>query len=306
MPEVLRIGTRRSALALWQAEHVAQRLREAWPDLVVELIPFVTQGDRILDRPLPEIGGKGVFTVELEAALRAGELDLAVHSLKDLPTDDPEGITVGAIPGRADPGDAWVCPAGIAPTELPDGAVVGTSSTRRAAQLLRLHPGLDIRSIRGNVGTRIEKVHAGPYVATVLACAGLDRLGRRDAATSVFEPEAMLPAPGQGALGIQRRSDDPETTRLLDALDDAETRACVEAERHFLAALGGGCSAPVGALAVVEESQLFLRGRVLALDGSEAVDVQATEDVGPEAARRVGEVAARAALTQGAAALLSP
>lgn len=302
----IRIGTRRSALATWQAEHVAGCLRQAWPGAEVELVPFVTEGDRTLDRPLPEIGGKGVFTVEIEAALLDGRIDLAVHSLKDLPTDEPEGITVGAIPGRADPGDAWVCPAGLAPEALPAGAVVGTSSTRRAAQILRLWPHLDVRSIRGNVGTRIDKVRRGDYDATVLACAGLDRLGRRDEATSTFSPEAMLPAPGQGALGIQMRTDDPEIARLLGPLDDAPARACVEAERHFLSGLGGGCSAPVGALALVQGGRLTLRARVLSLDGSQAVDVRHADRYGPGAARRVGEHAAQMALANGAADLLSP
>ncbi len=306
MPDALRIGTRRSALATWQAEHVASLLRAAWPGLEVVLVPFVTEGDRTLDRPLPEIGGKGVFTLEIEAALLDGRVDLAVHSLKDLPTDNPAGITVGAIPGRAAPGDAWVCPAGHALRDLPAGAVVGTSSTRRAAQLLRLRPDVEIRSIRGNVGTRIAKVQAGDYTATVLACAGLERLGRGADATSVFSIAEMLPAPGQGAIGVQVRSADDRVRRLVAAIDDAAARACVEAERHFLAALGGGCSAPVGALGTAEGGRLALRGRVLSLDGSACVDVSESVEVGPDAARRLGDAAATVARATGAADLLAP
>lgn len=306
MPETLRIGTRRSALALWQAEHVADLLRGSWPGLEVEMVPFVTEGDRTLDRPLPEIGGKGVFTVEIEAALLAGRVDLAVHSLKDLPTDDPSGITVGAIPGRASSGDAWVCPAGDALADLPAGAVVGTSSTRRAAQLLRLRPDLEIRSIRGNVGTRIAKVQAGEYAATVLACAGLERLGRFADATSVFATDEMLPAPGQGAIGVQVRSADDAVLRLVSAMDDAAARACVEVERHFLAALGGGCSAPVGALGTIEAERLVLRGRVLSLDGSSSVDVSESVEASLDAARRLGDLAADVARANGAADLLAP
>ena len=304
--DMLRIGTRRSALAIWQAEHVAARLRSAQPGLRVELVPFVTEGDRTLDRALPEIGGKGVFTVEIEAALRDGRVDLAVHSLKDLPTEPPEGILIGAIPGRADPSDAWVCPAGLGPLDLPPGATVGTSSTRRAAHLLRLRPDVRIRSIRGNVGSRIDKVRGGEYDATVLACAGLDRLGRREVATEVLAPSIMLPAPGQGALGIQIRQGDRAVGDLVALLDDEGARACVEAERHFLAALGGGCSAPVGALATLHDGRLTLHGRVLSLDGVDAVDVLRSEPFGAEAAWRLGEAAAQEARAQGAMDLLPP
>ena len=197
MPDRLRLGTRTSRLATWQAEHVAAALEAAWPGLRVELVPFVTQGDKTLDKPLPEIGGKGLFTVELEAALLSGRIDLAVHSLKDLPTDDPDGLTVGAITEREDPRDAWVSPSGALLDELPEGAVVGTSSLRRGSQLLRRRPDLEIRSIRGNVETRIRKTHEEGYHATVLACAGLGRLGLMNQTAGVLDFDTMLPASGR-------------------------------------------------------------------------------------------------------------
>jgi hydroxymethylbilane synthase len=302
---LLRIGTRTSRLARWQAEHVADALRARWPGLEVDFVEFVTEGDRQLAQPLPEIGGKGVFTEALEQALRAGEIDLAVHSLKDLPTADAPGLAVGAIPEREDPRDAWVSASGLGLDALPEGAVVGTSSLRRASQLLRRRPDLDIRSIRGNVETRLRKTEEGGYDATVLACAGLLRLGLMDRTAGVLDLETMLPAPGQAALGIQVRGDDPEVGGYVAALDHAETRAAVEAERHFLAALGGGCSAPVAALAERRGDRLHLRGRVAAADGSASLDVALDVSAEtPEAARALGEAAAEEALRQGARALL--
>lgn len=309
-PDRLRLGTRTSALAMWQAEHVAQRLREAWPGLEVELVPFVTEGDRTLDKPLPEIGGKGLFTVELEAALLSGRIDLAVHSLKDLPTDDPAGLTVAAVTEREDPRDAWICPDGHSLNDLPRGAVVGTSSLRRGSQLLRQRPDLVIRSIRGNVETRIRKVQEGDYDAGVLALAGLHRLGITDRAASLLPLDTMLPAPGQAALGVQTRADDPAVRRLVEAaLDHAPTRAAVTAERQFLAALGGGCSAPIAALGTIEDGRLHLRGRVVSTDGARTVEATA-EGVydaleATETGEHVGREAARAALADGADALLS-
>ncbi|MEM6328212.1 MAG: hydroxymethylbilane synthase [Bacteroidota bacterium] len=305
MPETLRLGTRTSRLAMWQAEHVVSRLSAAWPDLDVELVPFVTKGDTTLDKPLPEIGGKGLFTAELEASLLDGRIDLAVHSLKDLPTEDPEGVTVGAILERADPRDAWICPGDHSLDDLPEAAVVGTSSPRRAAQLLRLRPDLTVRSIRGNVPTRIEKVRSGSYDASVLAVAGLARLGRMDEATATLSFGTMLPAPGQGAVAVQIRADDGRVQRLVSALDHGPTRRAVEAERHLLAALGGGCSAPVAALATEADGDLRLRGRVLATDGSVCIEIDERAPLDTEAvALRLGEVAAASALAQGARDLL--
>ena len=309
-PTVLRLGTRTSRLATWQAKHVAAALQAAWPGLVVELVPFVTEGDKVLDKPLPEIGGKGLFTVELEAALGAGRIDLAVHSLKDLPTDDPPGLTVGATTEREDPRDAWICPAGHSLDSLPPGATVGTSSLRRGSQLLRRRPDLVIRSIRGNVETRIRKVKEGGYHAGVLALAGLSRLQIEDEAASVLDLDTMLPAPGQAALGVQVRAGDAAVRRLVGALDHAETRAAVTAERQFLASLGGGCSAPIAAYGTVEGDRLRLRGRVVSTDGARAVEVEADAAFDPAdpggAGRSAGEAAAREALAQGAAAVLVP
>lgn len=303
-PDTLRLGTRTSRLAWWQAEHVAGALESAWPGLAVELVSFVTEGDRTLDQPLPEIGGKGLFTHELEAALLGGRIDLAVHSLKDLPTDDPDGLTLGAITAREDPRDAWVCPAGHALAELPDGAVVGTSSLRRASQLLRQRPDLQIRSIRGNVETRVRKARGEGYDATVLACAGLARLEILDVATGVLDYDTMLPAPGQAALGVQVRAGDPDVRRLVAALDHAETRQSVEAERHFLAALGGGCSAPIAALGTVAGGRLRLRGRVCSVDGGRTAEVEVEREAGPDAARALGHAAAQTVIDDGARALL--
>lgn len=309
LPSVLRLGTRTSRLATWQAEHVARELRAAWPGLDVELVPFVTEGDKVLDKPLPEIGGKGLFTVELEGALGAGRIDLAVHSLKDLPTDDPPGLTVGATTEREDPRDAWICPTGHALGDLPRGATVGTSSLRRGSQLLRRRPDLVIRSIRGNVETRIRKVHEEAYDAGVLALAGLSRLGIEDRAASVLDLDTMLPAPGQAALGIQVRAGDEAVRELVGALDHPATRAAVTAERQLLASLGGGCSAPIAAYGTVQGGRLHLRARVVSLDGARAVEVEAEAAYAPEralqAGREAGEAAARQALSQGAAEILA-
>ncbi len=301
----LRLGTRTSPLAAWQAEHVAAGLRAAWPGLEVELVPFVTEGDRNLAQPLPEIGGKGVFTVEIERALRDGRIDLAVHSLKDLPTDDPAGLTLGAVTEREDARDAWVCPAGHTLADLPTGAVVGTSSLRRASQLLRLRPDLDIRSIRGNVETRIRKAESAAYAATVLACAGLSRLGLMERATALFSFDDMLPAPGQASLAVQVRAGDAGVLGRVAALDHEPTRAAVTAERAFLAALGGGCSAPIAALGTATAMGLHLRGRIVALDGSRTVEAEATAPGhGADAAVGLGRRVAEQALAGGARALL--
>lgn len=302
---VLRLGTRTSRLALWQAHYVSDRLTDAWPDLRVELVPFVTKGDKTLDVALPAIGGKGVFTAELERALREGSVDMAVHSLKDLPTDDPEGLTIGAIPPRGDARDAWVCPAGTRLEALRPGAVVGTSSPRRAAQILRQRPDLKVRSVRGNVETRYRKAASGDYDALVLAYAGLERLGMSASVTYAFDARVMLPAPGQGALGVQIRQGDEKTHRYLATLDHAPTRRAVEAERYLLAALGGGCSAPIGAWADEAGDTLRLRARILSPDGANVVEVEGEVDGLDGAAHRVGERVAERARAQGAERLLA-
>ncbi len=301
--QTLRLGTRTSRLARWQTDHVAALLQAAWPALECQIVPFSTRGDRILDKPLPEIGGKGLFTAELETALRAGEIDLAVHSLKDLPVEDAPGLTIGAIPVRAATQDAIVAGNGLRMAELPSGAVIGTSSIRRRAQLLAVRPDLEVRSIRGNVETRIRKVvEERLYAATVLALAGLERLALADRISELLPLELMLPAPGQGALGVQCREDDETTLALLTAIDHAATRAAVTAERTFLQALGGGCSAPIGAFAQAnDDGSLELQGIVGAVDGSRLIRVQG-QDRTPVS---LGESLAEDALRQGAVELLS-
>jgi hydroxymethylbilane synthase len=246
---MLTFATRPSALARWQTRWVIRRLEEAHPDLTCREEIIVTQGDRVLDKPLPEIGGKGLFTQELEAALLSGQVDAAVHSLKDLPTEMPPGLTVGAVPARAEVRDALVSAQGYTLETLPQGAVVGTSSLRRAAQLLAARPDLQIRPLRGNVDTRVRKALEGQYDAVVLAGAGLVRLGLTEHISQWLPLEVMLPAPGQGALAVQCRAADDATLGLLAAIEDPATRAAVEAERGFLSALGGGCAVPVAAYA---------------------------------------------------------
>lgn len=299
----LRLGTRGSALARWQTDYVAGLLKAAWPELVVEAEVLHTQGDHILDTPLPLIGGKGLFTAELEAALRRGEIDLAVHSLKDLPTELPPDVVIGAIPTRADVHDVVVSRSGQPLAKLPPGAVVGTSSRRRAAQLRRAYPHVHTADIRGNVDTRIRKAldPDGPYDAIVLAGAGVERLGRGDVVTETLPLDLMLPAPGQGALAVQCR-DESWLLHLLRPLDDAATRAAVTAERAFLGGLGGGCAVPVAAHAAIIQERLHLRGRVASLAGDDVVDVMGDGD--PQEAAALGAALAAQALTQGAARFL--
>lgn len=300
----LRLGTRGSTLARWQTDYVAAQLRAAWPGIVVEVEVLHTQGDRILDKPLPLIGGKGLFTAELESALHSGAIDLAVHSLKDLPTELPPGIVIGAIPVRANVHDVAISRSGRSLATLPSGAVIGTSSRRRAAQLLHAYPHLRTADIRGNVDTRIRKAldADGPYDAILLAAAGVERLTRGDAITEVLPLDLMLPAPGQGALAVQCR-DEASVRALLAPLDNVVTRAAVTAERAFLSGLGGGCSVPVAAYAAITQGRLHLRGRVASLDGRDFVDVAG--DAAPEDAAELGAALAAQALTQGAARLLN-
>jgi hydroxymethylbilane synthase len=276
---VLRVGTRTSRLARWQTDYVVRLLEAAWPGLACTVEPFVTQGDRTLNQPLPEIGGKGLFTYELERALRDGEIDLAVHSLKDLPVDDAPGLIVGAIPRRADAHDVLVAQHRHTLETLPPGSVVGTSSPRRQAQLLALRPDLQVRSIRGNVATRVRKALSPDegYDATVLAAAGLTRLDMDDVISDWLPLDVMLPAPGQAALAVQCRAGDEETLALLAAIDDELTRRATTAERLFLQALGGGCSAPIAAYAspLDENGTLLLRGLIASPDGQDVIRVSA-------------------------------
>jgi hydroxymethylbilane synthase len=293
------VGTRRSALARRQAGLVVELLRVERPELECEVHPFDTQGDRTQQSgvPLPEIGGKGLFTTELERALRDGAIDVAVHSLKDLPTEDADGVVVGAVCAREDARDCLVSRDGLRLGELPAGAVVGTSSLRRAAQLLALRPDLDVRSIRGNVDTRIRKVREGEYDAVALAAAGVRRLGL-EAEVSDWLDE-VLPAPGQGALAVQCRAGDGSVLELLRVIDDAEARATTTAERSFLRGLGGGCAAPVAAHATSNGSVVRLTALVASPDGREVVRVE-----GEGEPVEVGERLAREALAHGADRIL--
>lgn len=299
LPEVLRIGTRGSSLALWQTEHVAASLAAAWPGLRVEVEVFSTRGDETLDTPLPLLGGKGAFTAELERALLDGRIDLAAHSLKDLPTDETAGLRIGAILPRAQAGDVLVSRSGWPVARLGPGATIGTSSTRRAAQLLHRYPHLHVRDIRGNVDTRLRKAldANGPYDGVLFARAGLERLELLGSVAQELPFDLMLPAPGQGAIAAQCRAEAGVST-LLAAVDHEPTRAAVTAERAFLAALGGGCSAPVAAYAEMRGCALRMAGRVTAPDGHLQVDVSG-EGAAAEP-ETLGRRLAADALTQGA------
>jgi hydroxymethylbilane synthase len=281
---------------------VAAGLRAAWPDLPTEIKLYTTRGDRELDRPLPEIGGKGLFTAEIEAALRAGDIDLAVHSLKDLPIADSAGLAIGAVLERADVHDVLVSRHGLPLAELPSHPRVGTSSPRRAAQILAARPDAQILPIRGNVDTRLRKAAAADYDGVVLAAAGLARLGLEEHVTQRLPLEVMLPAPGQGALAVQCRADDEAILALLRPLHHPATWAAVTAERAFLEGLGGGCAVPVAAYAAYDGRGLELRGLVASLDGRQVVRV-AGHGL-PEAAYHLGQQLAQAALAQGASRML--
>ena len=299
---VLRIATRKSPLALWQAEHVATLLRGAHPGLSVELKPMSTQGDRILDRSLAAIGGKGLFIKELEVALAERGADIAVHSMKDVPAEMPQGFVIGAFLERADPRDALLCRRGAALADLPAGAKVGTSSLRRRAQILAARPDLAIEPLRGNVETRLSRLESGALEAIVLASAGLVRLGLESRITARLAPEAMLPAVGQGAIGIECRSDDTRSRALVGVLDDAATHTALAAERAFAQTLGGSCQSPIAALARIEEDRLTLHGLVAEPDGSRLLRDSVSGSRAQAAG--LGEELARRLLASGARELL--
>ena len=310
MSKIIRIGTRGSKLALWQAHYATDLIQQQYDDVSVELKIFTTRGDKTLDKPLPEIGGKGLFTEELEVALLNGEIDCAIHSLKDLPTDSNEGIYLGAIPERGNPMDALVSRKQQKLADLPQGASVGTSSLRRKAQLLHHRPDLKIIDVRGNVPTRIQKLMAddSPYDAIILAAAGLERLDMEDYITETLEPPIMICAPAQGAVGIACR-EDFESMSFFAPLMHLQTWLAVTAERAFLKALGGGCALPVAAYAVIEKSILYLHGRVTALDGKTQIDVEGKVGLIRESnivasANRLGGDLALEAIEQGADAIL--
>ncbi len=267
----LKIATRKSPLALWQANFVKDRLEALHPDLQVELVPMSTQGDKILDTPLAKVGGKGLFVKELETAMLEGRADIAVHSMKDVPVEFPDGLGLHTICEREDPRDAFVSNHFNQIDELPQGAVVGTSSLRRQCQLRAARPDLVIRDLRGNVNTRLAKLDAGEYDAIILAAAGLKRLEMAHRIAAFIEPEQSLPANGQGAVGIECRLDDHELHALLAPLEHPETRIRVLTERAMNRALQGGCQVPIGAYALVQGEEVWLRGLVGSPDGSHVI-----------------------------------
>jgi len=258
----LRIATRQSALALWQAEHVAARLRAAHAGLDIQLVPMTTRGDQIIDRPLAEIGGKGLFLKELEVALQEGRADIAVHSLKDVPMELEPGFAIGAVLERADAADAFISNAHAHLSDLPKGARVGTSSLRRQAQLRALRPDLHLLDLRGNVNTRLAKLDAGQYDAIILACAGLERLGLGERIRSRLSAPDWLPAVAQAAIAIEQRAADDGVAALTRVLDDADTRRCVECERAMNRQLHGSCNVPIAAYCIETENGLLLHGLV--------------------------------------------
>ena len=306
VPRRLRIATRESALALWQAEHIRARLIAQHPGMVVDLLGLTTQGDRILDQPLAEIGGKGLFIKELEVAMDEGRADLAVHSLKDVPMEMPHGFVLAAITAREDARDALVSNRYMSLAELPPGAVVGTSSLRREAQLRERYPHFKIAALRGNVNTRLRKLDEGQYDAIILAAAGLKRLGLSARIAALLEPDDSLPAPGQGALALECRTDRANIVAALLPLADLGTTLAATAERAFSRALGGSCHTPLAAYAEWEEGTLWLRGLLAGRDGRDILrgDVEeAVADV--EAAEALGRSLADDFLERGAARFIA-
>ena len=302
MMNTLKIATRQSPLALWQAEHIRERLELLHPGLKVELVTFVTQGDKILDTPLAKIGGKGLFVKELEAALLDGRADLAVHSMKDVPMQLPQGLSLAVTCEREDPFDAFVSNQFESFEALPQGARLGTSSLRRKCQILKQRPDLDVIDLRGNVGTRLSKLDEGQYDAIILASAGLKRLGLQARIRHTLVPEVSLPAVGQGALGLECRTDDQQVLDLILPLMHAETDACVRAERAFNAYLEGGCQVPIAGYATLTETGLTMEGRVGSVDGQTLLKAVVK---GPaDDAEALGVVLAQELLTQGAGELL--
>lgn len=300
--KTLKIATRQSPLALWQAEYIRARLQELHPDLTVELVKFVTQGDKILDTPLAKIGGKGLFVKELEAALLDGRADLAVHSMKDVPMALPEGLTLAVICEREDPLDAFVSNQFEKFADLPQGAKVGTSSLRRKSQILKQRPDLQIIDLRGNVGTRLGKLDDGQYDAIILASAGLKRLGLSERIRHCLTPDISLPAVGQGALGLECRAADSEVLALIQPLLHQETDVCVRAERAFNAYLEGGCQVPIAGYATLQNGQIHIEGRVGSADGQILLRAELTDEASN--AQQLGENLARNLLDQGAGELL--
>ena len=305
-PEKLVIATRQSALALWQAEHVRDRLGALYPSCRVELLGLTTQGDRTLDQPLADIGGKGLFIKELEQAMADGRADLAAHSLKDVPMEVVAGFTLAAIMAREDPRDAFVSNVYRTLSDMPPGSIVGTSSLRREAQLRERYPQLKVEPLRGNVNTRLHRLDQGNHAAIILAAAGLNRLGFADRIATMLEPEESLPAVGQGALALECRSDRPDVIAALSPLADADTTLATAAERAFGHKLAGSCRTPLAAYAIRRGSELWLRGLVASRDGRAVLrgDRAAVVATGREAVV-LGEALGAELAARGAAAILA-
>jgi len=304
-PRRLVIATRESALAMWQARHVQGRLEALYPRARVDLLGLTTQGDQIVDRPLAAIGGKGLFIKELEVAMAEGRADLAVHSLKDVPMEMPPGFALAAIAAREDPRDAFVSNRFASFAGLPAGAIVGTSSLRREAQLRERHPGLEVRPLRGNVNTRLRKLDEGQFDAIILAAAGLKRLGFGERIRDLIDPEDSLPAPGQGALALECRADRPEVAAALAPLVDLATTLAVTAERSFSRALSGSCHTPLAAYATWQEGTLWLRGFIASQDGREVLrGERESQAVDAADADALGSALAEEFVARGAARLI--
>ena len=299
----LRIATRSSPLALWQAEEVARQLKPIYPDLKVSLVKLKTRGDKLLDAPLAKVGGKGLFVKELEVGILEGKADIAVHSMKDVPVEFPDGLEMALIMEREDPRDAFVSNQYASLATMPAGTLVGTSSLRRQTQIRERYPHLKIDWLRGNVNTRLRKLDDGEYDAIILACAGLMRLGFEQRITMPLEPEECLPAIGQGAVGIEVRSDDIAVKELLAPLGHAETASRIAAERALNETLNGGCQVPIAGYAVLNDGEIYLRGLVGEPDGSRILRAEASGKV--EDAVSIGRALAEDLLSQGADQILS-
>lgn len=297
----LRIATRKSPLALWQANYVKSQLEKIYPELPLELVPFLTQADKQASVPLAEIGGKGLFIKELEDALLEQRADIAVHSIKDMTVELAPGLILSSVCKREDPRDVFLSPDYKTILDLPKGAIVGTSSLRRQCQLKARRPDLQVKHLRGNVGTRISKLYAGEFSGIILAAAGLKRLGESQHIRSYLEIEEWLPAVGQGAIGIECRAEDVRTQELLSHIEDPETRNCIHAERAMNKALGGSCFAPIAAYATIVENSLKLQGLVGSIDGTQILRCSA-QGIDPE---QLGLTVANNLLAQGAAKLLA-
>ncbi len=301
----IRIASRESALALWQSEYIKSQLEQLYPSLEVEIVGMTTKGDQILDVPLAKIGGKGLFVKELEQSMLEGKTDIAVHSMKDVPMHFPGGLELAAICKRESPFDAFVSNNFERLEDLPEGSVVGTSSLRRQSQISAARPDLVIKGLRGNVNTRLAKLDAGEYDAIILADSGLKRLGFHERIKQVLDAKTSLPAVGQGALGIECRSDDHEIKTLLEPLVDKETSLCVSAERAMNTRLEGGCQVPIAGYAILDNDRLHLKGLVAAIDGSEILTTEADINVSKKSPSSLGQDVAESLLKMGAGRLLA-